>query len=201
MAGGSHAGFCADASPVGCSRPVNNTSVGVGRRFDQTGGTYWTNVGGTPLKDGYDSSAAGGIGGGTILGTESGATRSLGNKTGNIDFINPGSGFAGVRFGVRDGARSSRSIRSHPSDVNYGRRDYFDIEHPTGCHRVQPENVRRRRSIRSRLVPPKHAVFCIPPNKDLLAYWGRVRGPAVQDPQLHGYRWCSPAHGAVRAGD
>lgn len=137
-----------------------------GRESNPASGRYWTNVGGTALKDIYATGSGIGNGGPKILGTDSGAPPIPGNRTGNIDFINPASGFAGGEFGVPGGAKIKPFDTIPPLDVTFGKRDIPLPELIVPEIKIDPQPID--------IVPPKNAVFCIPPNKDLLAYWGRV---------------------------
>jgi hypothetical protein len=134
---------------------------------NQAGGQYWTNVGGTPLKALYER-GAGVVNGGLILmGTEAGSLNISTNKNGNMDSI-PANSVAAGQAGVRAGDKI-KQVGSIPTmDVDDGLRQ--------GSLRNRPTHDGRVRSLYRTvdLVPPKNAVFCIPPNKDLLAYWSRV---------------------------
>ncbi|MEO8549706.1 MAG: neuraminidase-like domain-containing protein, partial [Kofleriaceae bacterium] len=55
-------------------------------------------------------------------------------------------------------------------DLEYGKRD---LAHPGTGHTTDHEPPPYLHPPLD-LVPPKHPVFCIPPNADLLAYWSRV---------------------------
>ena len=139
------------------------------RELKNAGSTYWTNVGGTPMEDVRIVGAGSGAGGGIhVVGFDSGGGLPAipGNKSGNIDFLNRDGAFGGGKFGV-PGGDIIKSLGT--LDIKYDLHDKYgpgivlpDKKIP--IHTYDPVS----------LVPPRNAVFCIPPNKDLLAYWGRV---------------------------
>jgi len=161
-------GAASSAGPVGASAVGAGIADFEGVEFVPAGGNYWTNVGGTPLSDLYLKSAGGVGGGAKTLGISAGAPRTPGTQTPPIDFENPAGGFTGSTFGVGDGGKITPFDRVPPFIVKHGTRD-IQLKGPnfemirTG---FQPVDV----------VPPpsKNAVFCIPPNADLIAYWNRV---------------------------
>ncbi len=156
----------------------------------QTGGKFWTNVDGTSLNKLYGTSSGNGRGP-TILGTDSGTPAISGNRTGNIDFINPNQGSGGGKFGLPEGGEIKAFDQIPPVEIKYGRRDYFEIENPAGLI-VPSSDITPVTISPIEMVPPKQAVFCIPPNKDLLAYWGRV------EDRLYKIRNCMDIAGARR---
>jgi len=129
---------------------------------------YWTSTGGTPLQDLYRPSTDGD--GFPITGTDTGTPRLPANVTGNIDFMPGGIKPAGD-IGVPGGGKIRPFGEIEPVDIQYGRREFFDIEHPNGI--VTPDKKLPAPNL-IELVPPGELAFCIPSNKDLLAYWGRV---------------------------
>jgi hypothetical protein len=142
----------------------------VASEFDQAGGNYWTNVSGTQLKDVHATHSGADNNNSTILGTDAGSINIAGNKTGNIDAGDSISGFAGAEVGVPGGDKIKPFDQIPTLDVKHDNRDIlrpgFAVKERINPTLTHPQPVD--------LVPPKNMVFCIPPNKDLLAYWGRV---------------------------
>jgi hypothetical protein len=169
LAGGGAASLATAPALSVAGRELNQTNAVVGYELHQTDGNYWINVGGTPLSDLHAPRS--GVGNGVGTGLGSGAAPIP--DPGNIDFIRPYSSFGGSTFGTRAGGKIESHGRIPPLDITYGHRDYFEIEHTTGF--VVPDQKRPLPKVEPiEIVPPKDLVFCIPPNKDLLAYWGRV---------------------------
>jgi|CXWL01.1.fsa_nt_gi protocatechuate 3,4-dioxygenase beta subunit len=170
--------YDAQASTIAASAPTSVLDVGAGiglsatqfsiagGEFNQIDEKYWTNSGGTSLDVLYHGGS--GIGGGVpiILGTSTGAPPISGNRTGNIDFINADSGFLG---GIRGANDIVPYDRIPPLDVKYILGDAYPTLGDIPDCKLQPPKISP-----VEVIPPKHSAFCIPPNKDLFAYWGRV---------------------------
>jgi hypothetical protein len=132
-------------------------------RNNKGAGIFWTGTKGTSL----DSVHTAGGTAGAVLGTNSGLPRPI---NGAIDYLDEvpavGIGVAGGQPIIPFGELDNHGIRE--LDVKYG---FHDIFVPGNIHldtfpplEYDPVEI----------VPPKELVFCIPPNKDLLAYWDRV---------------------------
>jgi hypothetical protein len=159
----------------------------VGSKVNPTGTQYWTNEDGIPLQGLYQPNIGNGVG--TVLGTDSRRSDLPPNVTGNIDFVRPGS------YGVPGGDRITHFDEYKlPIDVRHTKRDFYDIELPKDG--FIPDTGRQYEPFDPvEMVPPKDLLFCIPPNKDLLAYWGRV------EDRLYKIRNCMDIVGVRRSLD
>jgi len=172
------------AAPPPGGPPRSTGGVGTGSVPAQTplalrdnragGGRLWTSDGGTALAV-VRGGGSPGSGVSTLLGADPEPPRIPASRGGATDFFEPRNGVAGGHVGVRGGDTISTFgalAGKHdvaPLDVTYdlhGRDPVVHLERDPRETRFEVDPVD--------LVPPKNAVFCIPPNKDLLAYWSRV---------------------------
>jgi len=155
---------------VSAQRPAIQTPLAA-NDLRNPGGGYWTSVGGTPVQSAHI--AASGDGRSLTLDAGGGLPPIPPAVGGDIDFINPKDAGGGM-VGVRGGEQLKPFGRLDPT-----RGFEIDVKHDLHDTR-SPDFVRPGRKIPVpdvepvKMVPPKNAVFCIPPNKDLLAYWSRV---------------------------
>jgi hypothetical protein len=164
-----------DGAPVGqpeggqfvATGPVATPSVV--RDLKAGGTTVWTGTSGTPLKTLRQVNGSNGNGNGY------GAV-GFGTVAPPIDFVEPGPDTIDVGIGVPGG----QSIipfgdldvsRGVDLDIKYGLRDG---QLPHGHQGLGKDHFTPFEVDPALMVPPKDPVFCIPPNKDLLAYWDRV---------------------------
>jgi hypothetical protein len=162
--------------------PVTLTQLSAGH-------TVWTSTGGTPL-----STLGGGAtaGGGVTVGTGSPPVTVLPGG-GFTDFVEGhGPGSVGIRNGNALTPFDELTDRYgvHQLDLKHGLGDgdvisrFDDPRDRDRLDRYQFDPVD--------VVPPKDTVFCIPPNKELLAYWDRV------EDRLFKIRSCMDISGARR---
>jgi len=142
--------------------------------------TLWTNDSGTPLTTMYgNGNGTGGIGvngGFGIGGGEGDGGVRIGNQVAPIDFVEGhdldlAQGFRGTKLGVPGG---DTIVPFGDLDIKYDLRDVIEFDpgkYWPGGHDGRFDHVPFDPV---EVVPPKDALFCIPPNQDLLAYWDRV---------------------------
>lgn len=135
----------------------------------QTSSSYWTNTGGTPLSGMYIKNGGGTGGGLNVLGIDAGNPQLPGTTPAPIDFENPLDTFSGGTLGPVTGRGVTPFDQTPPFEIKY-------TEHDIPIKKFIPGGRKWPKFSADDVIPTTHknAAFCIPPNKELLAYWDRV---------------------------